>query len=165
MSYLYAVQMLIPGHPFHPVKVGFSADPDTRLSKHYSGGPYPVEILGVWEGALEDEKRFHKRYKAHRLQGEWFNPTQELMAEIQSCIDAADPYEFDPSDPDWENNLSAEQARCLERLREDQMRLETDTEYRREQFRKAAAVMGSMLASGTVSQEFADECRSRVGLG
>lgn len=162
MPYLYAVQMIIPGHPFHPVKVGFSNDPDTRLSKHYGGGPYPVEVLGIWEGTLGDEKEFHNRHAEQRLHGEWFNPSRELMNEVRACIDATDPYEFDPNDPDWESKLSPEQTRCLDDLREGKRRMDADPEYRAEQFKKAAAVMESMVTKGVVSQEFADECRNRA---
>lgn len=161
MSYLYAVRILISDHLFYPVKVGFSTDPYKRLSKHYGGFPYPVEVIGVWEGTLADEKNFHNRYAEYRLNGEWFRPTAEMLDEIDRCIHAADPYEVD-DDPDWESKLTPQQARCLADLRRDGKRLDTDPEYRREQFEQAAVVMDAMVTDGAVSQEFAAECRARA---
>jgi len=85
VSYLYAVRMLIPGHAFNPVKVGFSTCPERRM-RHYDAGPYPCEWLGVWPGTVEDEAAFHFQFKSIRLSGEWFEPNEKFLATINARI-------------------------------------------------------------------------------
>lgn len=85
MTYLYAVRMLIPGHPVQPVKIGFSANPNSRMH-HYGAGPYPCEWLGVWLGTMEDESALHVQFRKIRLAGEWFAPNQEFLSVIQTKI-------------------------------------------------------------------------------
>lgn len=81
MSYLYAVQMLIPDY-VHPVKIGLAVNPRNRLAA-YSSGPFPVQCLGTWRGCRNDEAAAHKRFVEHRLCGEWFYPADEILSFIQ----------------------------------------------------------------------------------
>lgn len=85
MPYLYAAYMKIPGFPFTPIKVGFTTDPKRRKGD-YRHGPFPIEMIGFWEGDKEDEKEFHRDYAEFRIKGEWFIPTEELMEGIQGRI-------------------------------------------------------------------------------
>lgn len=84
-GYLYAVRMLIPGYSFQPVKVGFSTKPMRRKGA-YGGGPFPCEWLGVWRGTEQDEIDFHWQFSSRRLSGEWFEPTDEMLALIAEKI-------------------------------------------------------------------------------
>lgn len=83
--HLYAVRMLIPGCPFDPIKVGFTYDPKGRRAS-YNSGPFPVEWIGHWRGTEADEKGFHARYRHMRLEGEWFEPSVEMLDEINRSL-------------------------------------------------------------------------------
>lgn len=87
MLYLYAVQMIIYGYPFAPIKIGMSRDPQAR-SKFYCSGPFPVVWLGSWE--VEDEftseREVHYRFANFRLVGEWFYPAKGLVRFVEQKI-------------------------------------------------------------------------------
>lgn len=87
MSYLYAVQMIIYGYPFAPVKIGISEKPDVR-ARAYTSGPFPNVWLGSWSvvDGRESEKRLHKRFASYRLVGEWFYAAMPLVAYIEKKL-------------------------------------------------------------------------------
>lgn len=87
MSYLYALQMLIPNYAFRPVKIGFSVNPEDR-TKAFSGGPFPVVCLGYWKApnGRHDERSAHAALRDFRLYGEWFYPSPQVQLFIeQGC--------------------------------------------------------------------------------
>lgn len=79
MPYLYAVQMQIPGYAFQPIKLGFSCQPGRRV-KEFIHSPFPCLLLGHWPApnGRADESDLHRKFKEHRLNGEWFYPAIEL---------------------------------------------------------------------------------------
>jgi hypothetical protein len=86
MSYLYAVQMIIPGYPFAPIKIGVSNVPDTR-SLAYRNGPFPTVWLGSWpEDIGNTEREVHLRFDDYRLSGEWFYPSVRLIRFVERKI-------------------------------------------------------------------------------
>lgn len=86
MPFLYAVQMIIPGYPFHPIKVGTTTDPERR-SRHYSGGPFSTVWLGSWQPRDgEGEREIHERFADYRLNGEWFYPNRTLIDFVEHRI-------------------------------------------------------------------------------
>lgn len=82
--YLYAVQMLIFGYPFAPIKIGVSQEPDQR-AKTYTSGPFPTAWLGSWpdEDAYANERKIHAKFKNYRLAGEWFYPSAGLIQFVE----------------------------------------------------------------------------------
>lgn len=65
-----------------PVKIGYSAHPRRRLKALQSGSPLKLRILAQIEGDQADEKEFHRRFQSIHSHGEWFERTDELMAEV-----------------------------------------------------------------------------------
>ena len=66
-----------------PVKIGFtSREVESRLKAIQTGHPDRLVILGSIEGNQYLEGNIHRRFAASRLQGEWFQRTQELLAMI-----------------------------------------------------------------------------------
>lgn len=63
-----------------PIKIGKSKDPHARLAALQVGAPYPLRVLLIVE---EPEHKLHRRFKADRLQGEWFRPSSDLLRYIQ----------------------------------------------------------------------------------
>ena len=80
---IYFVQAVTGG----PIKIGIAQDPPRRLWRIQSGNPSRLRITHTMPGSLEVERTLHKRFKAHRLEGEWFVATPAL-ARLAGAIPA-----------------------------------------------------------------------------
>ncbi len=74
-SYVYFVQAASGG----PIKIGISNDPLGRLAQLQTGHPGALVILAVVPGGRQLELDLHKKFAKHRIHGEWFSPTPELL--------------------------------------------------------------------------------------
>lgn len=79
MSSVYFIRCTASGL----IKIGLSENPWKRLSKMQSDSPGQLEMLGVVGGDIVTEAELHDRFSASRLRGEWFNPTDDLVAFVQ----------------------------------------------------------------------------------
>jgi hypothetical protein len=73
-----------------PIKIGWAARVDRRLSQLQPGNPRPLRIAGTMPGGVKEERELHRKFKDTRLYGEWFAPSAELLIYIQENC------------PDWE---------------------------------------------------------------
>lgn len=80
-SWVYFVQSSIGG----PVKIGRSSNPIARLSALQTAHPHPLRIIAKMAGGIEVERSLHRLFAASRIRpdGEWFNPTPDLVAFIK----------------------------------------------------------------------------------
>lgn len=65
------------------IKIGHTGTIKNRrrmLEKQYST---PVEILATNPGADMLEQAYHAKFSDHRVAGEWFTPSQNILAEIE----------------------------------------------------------------------------------
>lgn len=62
--------------PDSPVKIGFSADVQSRVSQLQPGSPHPLKIVGLVAGDLFLETHYHRRFADARMSGEWFDPSR-----------------------------------------------------------------------------------------
>jgi hypothetical protein len=86
MSRVYFVRQSIDG----PIKIGFSTDIRQRLralSIVSPGGA--LEVLLVIRGTLRDEHELHLRHAVDRLHGEWFRPSEAVLATIRELAPKA----------------------------------------------------------------------------
>lgn len=65
-------------------KIGYSTDPIGRLQGIQIGMPLELSIKYVVEGKLKDEKLLHKKFKSHRIRGEWFLFCKEIKEYMKS---------------------------------------------------------------------------------
>lgn len=65
-----------------PIKIGMAIDPASRLAGLQTSHHEKLSILATREGGQERERAYHARFAASRLNGEWFDRTPELLAEI-----------------------------------------------------------------------------------
>jgi Meiotically up-regulated gene 113 len=66
-----------------PIKIGSSLSVAKRILAIQVSSAERCELLGVvCGGGAKLEKQLHRKFSACRLSGEWFSPTDELMAEI-----------------------------------------------------------------------------------
>jgi hypothetical protein len=64
------------------VKVGYSVNPQARVAELQTGNPRPLALIGCFEGTEADERELHARFINDNLIGEWFTPSDDLLAEF-----------------------------------------------------------------------------------
>lgn len=62
------------------IKIGTTYNPKSRLRSIRSCTPEPVELLTDFEGGFERESYLHGVFAAERIRGEWFAPSERLLA-------------------------------------------------------------------------------------
>lgn len=81
-GWIYVVQMNGDG----PVKIGYSNDEGSarsRVSQLQTGNPYPLEMIWLSNGNQGIEAKVHRILSAHRMSGEWFHPSMEVMGFLE----------------------------------------------------------------------------------
>lgn len=77
---IYFIQAVDGG----PVKIGWAKNLDKRIAEIQRMSPSQLCILNTFDSSKEDERLLHKYFKCIRLYGEWFEPTDELLAFVQN---------------------------------------------------------------------------------
>lgn len=63
-----------------PIKIGLTTDVNRRLKELQMCCPIPLQIIHVIPGGDQKlEKQLHKSFSLHRLHGEWFDATGDLL--------------------------------------------------------------------------------------
>ena len=63
------------------IKIGITGEIKGRLAKMKSDSSVPLELLGSRVGGLGAERALHVKFAAHKVHGEWFQATAEIVAE------------------------------------------------------------------------------------
>jgi hypothetical protein len=81
---IYDQQIRLPQYVYfmqfdsgEPIKIGITSDVASRKSN--LEGFRVLHVLAVIEGDGALERYFHNRFAEHRVKGEWFSPTDELL--------------------------------------------------------------------------------------
>lgn len=69
-----------------PIKIGIACDPRQRFFVLQSANPTELLPLGRYLGTPAEEKRLHAEFAAHRIRGEWFEPTRALLDRISEFM-------------------------------------------------------------------------------
>lgn len=80
------------------IKIGFTTETiDRRLKRLSTGTPHKLYSLGYFSGEMADETKVHKKFCETRLRvdGEWFQPTQELIDYINEVSEQNTYVELD----------------------------------------------------------------------
>lgn len=64
------------------IKIGIAHDPEARLRGLQTSHHSKLAILATTSGGRRKELEYHKCFAAHRLEGEWFTPHPDILAEI-----------------------------------------------------------------------------------
>ena len=67
------------------IKIGSAANPQERLRSLQTGSPEPLSIVGVKPGGERLERALHAKFADFRSHGEWFHPSDELLAEMENA--------------------------------------------------------------------------------
>lgn len=65
------------------VKIGVANNPISRFNSIQCGSPTELTIVGLIWGPRTNEKKLHRKFRAHRVRGEWFDAVPELMDYIK----------------------------------------------------------------------------------
>jgi len=77
-GYVYFIQGVHGG----PIKIGYSNNLKRRLSVLQTSYPDKLHIIAYIPATQKFEHKLHKDLKRHRLYGEWFSPTPEVLQVI-----------------------------------------------------------------------------------
>ena len=77
---LYAIQAGAGG----PIKIGFSDDPQARLSAIQIGNHAVCRIIFLMEGGMADEAALHEELASDHIRGEWFWPTRLVFSALEA---------------------------------------------------------------------------------
>ena len=66
------------------IKIGKSKYPDKRIKTLQTAMPEPLTLLLTIDEYLCSEKEAHNKFAHLRINGEWFNPEQELIDYIET---------------------------------------------------------------------------------
>ena len=61
------------------VKIGYSTNPNKRLSSLKLSNPNELVVRLIIEGTIEDEKKYHEMFKEYRHRGEWYLLSDEIQ--------------------------------------------------------------------------------------
>lgn len=60
------------------VKIGFTNNLKKRLKQLQTSSPFELKVLLILEGDEHKEKELHLKFKKQRVNGEWFEKTEEI---------------------------------------------------------------------------------------
>jgi hypothetical protein len=66
-----------------PIKIGFAKRLSFRLNDLRLMNPFPLIVHASVDGLASLERDYHRQFAAHRLHGEWFSPSPDILAEIE----------------------------------------------------------------------------------
>jgi len=79
VSYVYAIQVGRNG----PIKIGTTKNsPESRMAALQTGHHEKLQLLGAVEGDQAIERGAHEALRAYRLHGEWFGPSDAVLAYV-----------------------------------------------------------------------------------
>lgn len=77
-----------------PIKIGRAANIGKRLAEVQTGNPWKQNVLYAFWSDGDVEALIHKRFRKHRLNGEWFRPVPriyDLIDDIDLYMEGCDP--------------------------------------------------------------------------
>lgn len=78
MQYVYFLQ-----DPQGSIKIGISHNVGKRISQLEQSLPYDLKLIGIMEGNLSLESTLHTKFESHRIKGEWFKPSDDILQFIK----------------------------------------------------------------------------------
>lgn len=84
--YYFMIVYFVKHRNLTPIKVGYTNDLSNRLTALNNASPWGIDIIGTIEtdNAPKLEKILHEKLKSFRLNGEWFEITEEYALSLIS---------------------------------------------------------------------------------
>ncbi|HEY6254511.1 MAG TPA: GIY-YIG nuclease family protein [Xanthobacteraceae bacterium] len=77
------VYMIQAGGEHGPVKIGVTDDVEKRLIGMQTGNHQRLVVLRLFEGGAAEERLLHERFADHRLDGEWFSFSKQMLSDVE----------------------------------------------------------------------------------
>jgi hypothetical protein len=65
-----------------PIKIGYSCRPPARRSNLQTAHYEELRVLATLPGDKDDEQTIRRKFKKHRIRGEWFYPAMQILVYI-----------------------------------------------------------------------------------
>lgn len=104
-QWIYFVQYDVGG----PIKIGSAVDVQKRLEQLQSGAAAPLFLLAAIPGGMTEEKALHRKLAKHRLRGEWFQPTDDVLDLVQEAAQIS-PSQFRSVAPKTDRRCPPDEA-------------------------------------------------------
>lgn len=65
-----------------PVKIGYAADPQSRLYELQVAHYEKLHLLRMWHGHVAEERMLHARFSDQHIRGEWFHFTKIMLGDL-----------------------------------------------------------------------------------
>jgi len=76
-----------------PIKIGSAADPEIRLAQLQVSNHETLTLLGACAGGFDREWELHDELQADRIRGEWYRPSEAVLAAVARCTSADDAWD------------------------------------------------------------------------
>ena len=98
------------------VKIGYTANPQNRISDIQTSNPDKLNVLLIIDGGCELERQLHKDFADYRLNGEWFEYSDSISDFIDSVISNDRRYEFGFLGKEYSSTNQLKRLRTEKRL-------------------------------------------------
>lgn len=69
------------------IKIGYTrGNPLARMASLQTGTPSKLGLMAVHPGSMEMERKIHEKLAAHRVRGEWFDDSDEVLDHLVKVI-------------------------------------------------------------------------------
>jgi DNA-binding XRE family transcriptional regulator len=109
-----AVYFIQAGDAEGLIKIGYARTVSRRLADLQRFSAIPLRLLRSIAGNLDTERAIHSTLASHRAHGEWFRPTQMVLAMVKTVVDDAGAVEWSRDQVDAA--AIAKQVRALREL-------------------------------------------------
>lgn len=84
-GYVYLIIEVNSGGGLTYGKIGYSVNPEKRVTELQTANPRPLALLYKMKGTEADEKRLHRKYRKDNVLQEWFRITKPLLLEFPAA--------------------------------------------------------------------------------
>lgn len=102
----YVSKLTTPGHIYFIqaesgglIKIGWATKPEARMAQMQAHGSLKLVLLHSEPGNGREEADLHRQFAAERRHGEWFEPSERLLAEIEARRGRNEPKTYEPGKP------------------------------------------------------------------
>ena len=89
-----------------PIKIGYTDQTiERRMTTLQIACPEELNLLAKIDGTPEDERVLHKRFKADKIRGEWYNPSNNILSYLFPVPEIAPDFPIPDKDEIKKNGI------------------------------------------------------------
>ena len=71
------------------IKIGYTSDPNTRMSKFRTNNPYVCELVAIMKGGRIREAEIQRQFSEHLHRGEWYRLHESIAVFIKDLASSS----------------------------------------------------------------------------